>query len=73
MRRTRTDVYEDVLNQQQLLAQARAAGLRAQMELWPTMIGRGPLGVLYNALLIAIPPLRRVAWCTANFRFTKPA
>ncbi len=72
MRRTRADVYEDVLNQEQLLAQAEAARLRAEMRLWPTMLGRGPLGVLYNAALIAVPPLRRVAWCTANFRFTKP-
>ena len=72
MRRTRTDVYEDALNQEQLLAQADAAGLTAEMDLWPTMIGRGPLGVLYNGLLMAVPPLRRVAWCTANFRFTKP-
>ena len=72
MRRTRTDVYEDVLNQEQLLAQAKSAGLQAEMQLWPTMLGRGPLGVLYNAALIAVPPLRRVAWCTANFRFTKP-
>ena len=26
----------------------KAAGLTAEMDLWPTMIGRGPLGVLYN-------------------------
>ncbi len=73
MRRTRTDVFEDALNQEQILSQAEAAGLKAEMDLWPTMIGRGPLGVLYNGLLIAVPPLRRIAWCTANFRFTKPA
>jgi SAM-dependent methyltransferase len=72
MRRTRTDVYEDALNQELTLSLARAAGLRAQMDLSPTLIGRGPLGVLYNGLLIAVPPLRRVAWCTANFCFTKP-
>jgi trans-aconitate methyltransferase len=71
MRMTRTDVFEDVLKQDQILRQARAEGLAAEMHLWPTMIGRGPLGVLYNGLLLAVPPLRRLAWCTANFRFTK--
>ena len=71
IQRTRTDVVEDAINQDKLLTQARAAGLTGELDLWPTMIGRGPLGVLYNAVLLKVPPLRRVAWCTANFRFTK--
>ena len=71
IQRTRTDVVEDAINQDKLLVQAAAAGLGAELDLWPTMIGRGSLGVLYNAVLLKVPPLRRIAWCTANFRFTK--
>ena len=72
MRRTRTDVVEDMLRQEQILAFARDAGLAADLDLYPTMARRGPLGTIYNAALIGVPILRRMLWCTANFHFAKP-
>ena len=72
MRRTRTDVVEDMLRQEHISALARAAGLKCDIDLYPTMARRGPLGTIYNAVLIGVPILRRVLWCTANFELTKP-
>ena len=73
IRRTRTDVVEDMLKQEQISARAHAAGLACAIDLYPTLARRGPLGTIYNAVLIGVPILRRVLWCTANFQFTKPA
>ena len=73
IRKTRTDVVEDMLRQDELQSLARGAGLSPELDLYPTMDRRSPLGTIYNAVLIRVPPLRRILWCTANFRFVKPA
>ena len=73
VRRTRSDVVEDTLKQGQIQDFARAAGLRPELHLYPSTRDRGPVGTIYNTVLLRVPKIGLVLWCGANFRFTKPA
>jgi SAM-dependent methyltransferase len=68
----RPEVPEDVLVYTRVLAYARDAGLSAEVVFYPSFTHRGRTETLYYAALSALPPLRRLLPCTANFTFRKP-
>jgi SAM-dependent methyltransferase len=70
--RKRPEVPEDVLIYTRVLAYAREAGLSAEVAFYPSFRHRGRTETFYYAALSALPPLRRLLPCTANFTFRKP-
>ncbi len=70
--RKRPEVPEDVLVYTSILAHAREAGLTAELAFYPSIAHRRRTETFYYAALSALPPLRRVLPCTANFTFRKP-
>jgi len=71
--RKRPEVPEDVLVYTRLLSYAEEVGLSGQVSFYPSFTHRGRMETFYYATLSALPPLRRLLPCTANFAFRKPA
>lgn len=70
--RKRQAVPEDVLRYGELAQLARAAGLRCEVDFYPTVRHRGPAETIYYSMLARLPVLQRLLPCTANFVFVKP-
>jgi SAM-dependent methyltransferase len=71
--RKRPHVPEDVLVYPKLVALARAGGLLAELDFYPSVRRRGPKETLYYWALQQSAALQRLLPCTVNYHFTKPA
>jgi SAM-dependent methyltransferase len=70
--RKRSDVSEDVLVYDRIVAIARETGLDCDLDFYPSARRRGPMETVYYGLLQRIPPLQRLLPCTVNYHFRKP-